>query len=50
LENAFDQITISQSQLMEAHYFLGHDFRPAYTNLGYLKALHFTPILALTTL
>jgi ATP-dependent DNA helicase RecQ len=42
------QITISLIAIDEAHCISswGHDFRPAYTNLGYLKAS--LPILALT--
>src|SRR5436190_3603442 len=51
LENAFSQITISQIAIDEAHCISswGHDFRPAYTNLGYLKKrFPSTPILALT--
>jgi ATP-dependent DNA helicase RecQ len=51
LENAFNQITISLIAIDEAHCISswGHDFRPAYTNLGYLKKrFTSTPILALT--
>ena len=51
LENAFSQITISLIAIDEAHCISawGHDFRPAYTNLGYLKnRFSSTPILALT--
>ncbi len=51
LENAFNQITISLIAIDEAHCISswGHDFRPAYTNLGYLKnRFPSTPILALT--
>lgn len=51
LENAFSQITISLIAIDEAHCISawGHDFRPAYTNLGYLKnRFPSTPILALT--
>jgi ATP-dependent DNA helicase RecQ len=51
LENAFAQITISLIAIDEAHCISawGHDFRPAYTNLGYLKSrFPSTPILALT--
>jgi ATP-dependent DNA helicase RecQ len=51
LENAFNSITISQIAIDEAHCISswGHDFRPAYTNLGYLKKrFPSTPILALT--
>ena len=51
LENAFSQITISQIAIDEAHCISawGHDFRPAYTNLGYLKKrFPTTPTLALT--
>ncbi|WP_264564195.1 DNA helicase RecQ [Flavobacterium sp. N3904] len=51
LENVFSQITISLIAIDEAHCISswGHDFRPAYTNLGYLKnRFPSTPILALT--
>jgi ATP-dependent DNA helicase RecQ len=51
LENAFAQITVSLIAIDEAHCISawGHDFRPAYTNLGYLKnRFPSTPILALT--
>ncbi|MBP6758076.1 MAG: DNA helicase RecQ [Flavobacterium sp.] len=51
LENAFSQISISLIAIDEAHCISawGHDFRPAYTNLGYLKnRFPSTPILALT--
>jgi ATP-dependent DNA helicase RecQ len=51
LENAFSHITISLIAIDEAHCISawGHDFRPAYTNLGYLKnRFPSTPILALT--
>ena len=51
LENAFSQITTSLIAIDEAHCISawGHDFRPAYTNLGYLKnRFPSTPILALT--
>jgi ATP-dependent DNA helicase RecQ len=51
LENAFTQITVSLIAIDEAHCISawGHDFRPAYTNLGYLKnRFPSTPILALT--
>jgi ATP-dependent DNA helicase RecQ len=50
LENA-NQITISLIAIDEAHCISswGHDFRPAYINLGYLKKrFPSTPILALT--
>ncbi|MCG9792868.1 DNA helicase RecQ [Flavobacterium algicola] len=51
LENTFNQVTISLIAIDEAHCISswGHDFRPAYTNLGYLKKrFPSTPILALT--
>jgi ATP-dependent DNA helicase RecQ len=51
LENTFNQITISLIAIDEAHCISswGHDFRPAYINLGYLKKrFPSTPILALT--
>lgn len=51
LENLFNSITISLIAIDEAHCISawGHDFRPAYTNLGYLKnRFPSTPILALT--
>ncbi|CAN1538962.1 RecQ Superfamily II DNA helicase [Flavobacteriaceae bacterium] len=51
LENAFNQLIISLIAIDEAHCISawGHDFRPAYTNLGYLKnRFPSTPILALT--
>ena len=51
LENTFSQITVSLIAIDEAHCISawGHDFRPAYTNLGYLKnRFPSTPILALT--
>ncbi|AWG22569.1 DNA helicase RecQ [Flavobacterium faecale] len=51
LENTFSQITVSLIAIDEAHCISswGHDFRPAYTNLGYLKKrFPSTPILALT--
>lgn len=51
LENAFSQIIVSLIAIDEAHCISawGHDFRPAYTNLGYLKnRFPSTPILALT--
>jgi ATP-dependent DNA helicase RecQ len=34
LENAFNQITISLIAIDTLYFFLGHDFRPAYINLG----------------
>jgi len=51
LENTFNKIIISLIAIDEAHCISawGHDFRPAYTNLGYLKnRFPSTPILALT--
>jgi len=51
LENIFSTINISLIAIDEAHCISswGHDFRPAYTNLGYLKnRFPSTPILALT--
>jgi ATP-dependent DNA helicase RecQ len=51
LDNAFGQLTVSLIAIDEAHCISawGHDFRPAYTNLGYLKnRFPSTPILALT--
>jgi len=51
LEVAFNELTISLIAIDEAHCISswGHDFRPAYTNLGYLKSrFPSTPILALT--
>ena len=51
LENAFSQLITSLIAIDEAHCISawGHDFRPAYTNLGYLKnRFPSTPILALT--
>ena len=51
LENIFNSLTISLIAIDEAHCISswGHDFRPAYTNLGYLKnRFPSTPILALT--
>lgn len=51
LENVFSQIVVSLIAIDEAHCISawGHDFRPAYTNLGYLKnRFPSTPILALT--
>ena len=51
LDNVFDSLKISLIAVDEAHCISswGHDFRPAYTNLGYLKnRFSSTPILALT--
>jgi ATP-dependent DNA helicase RecQ len=51
LENIFSSITVSLIAIDEAHCISswGHDFRPAYTNLGYLKnRFPSTPMLALT--
>ncbi len=51
LDSVFDSITISLIAIDEAHCISswGHDFRPAYTNLGYLKKrFPSTPTLALT--
>ncbi|MFV8375858.1 DNA helicase RecQ [Flavobacterium sp. LB1P62] len=51
LDTIFNSLTISLIAIDEAHCISawGHDFRPAYTNLGYLKnRFPFTPILALT--
>ena len=51
LDTVFDSIIISLIAIDEAHCISswGHDFRPAYTNLGYLKnRFPSTPILALT--
>nr|WP_315215157.1 DNA helicase RecQ [uncultured Flavobacterium sp.] len=51
LENVFSQAIVSLIAIDEAHCISawGHDFRPAYTNLGYLKnRFPSTPILALT--
>ncbi|MBC7642526.1 MAG: DNA helicase RecQ [Flavobacterium sp.] len=51
LDSIFDSISISLIAIDEAHCISswGHDFRPAYTNLGYLKnRFPSTPILALT--
>ena len=51
LDHVFENQTISLIAIDEAHCISswGHDFRPAYTNLGYLKTKYpKTPILALT--
>lgn len=51
LDNAISKLAISLIAIDEAHCISswGHDFRPAYTNLGYLKHRFLsTPILALT--
>ena len=51
LDNLFNSLEISLIAIDEAHCISawGHDFRPAYTNLGYLKnRFPSTPILALT--
>ena len=51
LDNIFNNLTVSLIAIDEAHCISswGHDFRPAYTNLGYLKnRFPSTPILALT--
>ncbi|KAF2506728.1 DNA helicase RecQ [Flavobacterium zhairuonense] len=51
LDVVFNELTISLIAIDEAHCISswGHDFRPAYTNLGYLKnRFPSTPILALT--
>ncbi|SHG22596.1 ATP-dependent DNA helicase RecQ [Flavobacterium segetis] len=51
LDNLFNTMTVSLIAIDEAHCISawGHDFRPAYTNLGYLKnRFPSTPILALT--
>lgn len=51
LDTIFSRLTISLIAIDEAHCISswGHDFRPAYTNLGYLKnRFPSTPILALT--
>ncbi|MBW4361860.1 DNA helicase RecQ [Flavobacterium taihuense] len=51
LENVFNQVVVSLIAIDEAHCISawGHDFRPAYTNLGYLKnRFPSTPILGLT--
>ena len=51
LDHVFENQTVSLIAIDEAHCISswGHDFRPAYTNLGYLKTKYpKTPILALT--
>ncbi|WP_298317183.1 DNA helicase RecQ [uncultured Aquimarina sp.] len=51
LDNILSQITISLIAIDEAHCISswGHDFRPAYTQLGYLKnRFPDTPVIALT--
>lgn len=51
LDIIFNQLTVSLIAIDEAHCISswGHDFRPAYTNLGYLKnRFPSTPVLALT--
>lgn len=51
LDLVFNELTVSLIAIDEAHCISswGHDFRPAYTNLGYLKSrFPSTPVLALT--
>ena len=51
LDVIFNELTVSLIAIDEAHCISswGHDFRPAYTNLGYLKnRFPSTPVLALT--
>jgi ATP-dependent DNA helicase RecQ len=51
IENVFLRVSVSLIAIDEAHCISswGHDFRPAYTNLGFLKnRFPSTPILALT--